>query len=573
MTFSRRLATGTFTVLIVALAILFWRAQYALHQNLEAELVTTLEREARLVRDALPDDRARWQATVRQLSLETELRITLIDAQGTVLADSDFPEGPLPPIENHAGRPEVRDALAGTTGHVKRYSQTVGRDLMYVALRGGPGVVRVAEDLGRVNAVTHRMQRSVAGAALLALLAGLVLAVIGARSVSRPLTGLASAARSIAAGTEPRYPRSGVREIDALVRALRDMHHQIDQRFEDLRREKAESSTVVEAMAEGVIAADARGRVTTANSAARHLLGYTDDATLPGLAELFRARGASALVQAALTGEPEQMLATEFDGRTVQVTARALPGGGAVLVLHDLTTLRRLEAVRRDFVANVSHELKTPLTSISGYSETLLTDQPDQETARRFLEIILANARRMQHLVDDLLDLSRAESGRWQPAPAALDPGTVTREAWAALGARATGRAVDLRVEVPEGLVLFADPDAARQVLTNLLDNALRYTPEGGRIVVRAEPGNGGVALQVSDTGSGIAREHLPRIFERFYRADPSRARSEGGTGLGLSIVRHLVESHGGRVTAESELGQGTTITCWFPAPGTTLPG
>jgi two-component system phosphate regulon sensor histidine kinase PhoR len=573
MTFSRRLATGTFTVLIVALAILFWRAQYALHQNLEAELVTTLEREARLVRDALPDDRARWQATVRQLSLETELRITLIDEHGTVLADSDFPEGPLPPIENHAGRPEVRDALAGTTGHVKRYSQTVGRDLMYVALRGGPGVVRVAEDLGRVNAVTHRMQRSVAGAALLALLAGLVLAVIGARSVSRPLTGLASAARSIAAGTEPRYPRSGVREIDALVRALRDMHHQFDQRFEDLRREKAESSTVVEAMAEGVIAADARGRVTTANSAARHLLGYTDDATLPGLAELFRARGASALVQAALTGEPEQMLATEFDGRTVQVTARALPGGGAVLVLHDLTTLRRLEAVRRDFVANVSHELKTPLTSISGYSETLLTDQPDQETARRFLEIILANARRMQHLVDDLLDLSRAESGRWQPAPTALDPGSVAREAWAALGARATGRAVDLRVEVPEGLVLFADPDAARQVLTNLLDNALRYTPEGGRIVVRAEPGNGGVALQVSDTGSGIAREHLPRIFERFYRADPSRARSEGGTGLGLSIVRHLVESHGGRVTAESELGQGTTITCWFPAPGTTLPG
>jgi two-component system phosphate regulon sensor histidine kinase PhoR len=326
-------------------------------------------------------------------------------------------------------------------------------------------------------------------------------------------------------------------------------------------------------MAEGVIAADARGRVTTANSAARHLLGYTDDATLPGLAELFRARGASALVQAALTGEPEQILATEFDGRTVQITARALPGGGAVLVLHDLTALRHLEAVRRDFVANVSHELKTPLTSISGYSETLLTDQPDQDTARRFLEIILANARRMQHLVDDLLDLSRAESGRWQPAPAALDPGSVAREAWAALGARATGRTVDLRVEVPEGLVLYADPDAARQVLTNLLDNALRYTPEGGRIVVRAEPANGGVSLQVSDTGSGIAREHLPRVFERFYRADPSRARSEGGTGLGLSIVRHLVESHGGRVTAESELGQGTTITCWFPAPGNTLPG
>ncbi len=567
MTFSRRQVTGTLAVLVVTLVILSWRAQYVLRHNLEADVVATLEREARLTRDALPPDPALWQATVRQLGLETDLRITLIDVHGTVLADSDFPEGPLPSIENHASRPEVRAALAGVMGHVKRHSETVGRDFMYVAIPGGPGVVRMAEDLTRIDALGGRMRRSVAGAAVLALLVGLGLAMIAARGVSRPLMDLASAARSIAAGTEPRYPRSGIREIDTLVRALRDMHRQIDQRFEELRREKTESSTVVEAMVEGVIAADARGRITTANAAARHLLGYGSDAPLPGLAELFRARGTSELVQAALTGAAEQTRTMELDGRTVLVTARTLPEGGAVLVLHDLTELRRLESVRRDFVANVSHELKTPLTSISGYSETLLADQPDQETSRRFLGIILANARRMQHLVDDLLDLSRMESGRWQPTPMPTDPAEVARDAWAALGNRAMEAGVELRVETPPGLLVHVDPDAARQVLTNLLDNALRYTPKGGHVTVSASRDDGGVWLRVTDTGSGIPREHLPRIFERFYRADASRSRDAGGTGLGLSIVRHLVENHGGRVSAESELGRGTTISCWLPDP------
>ncbi len=566
MTFSRRLTIGTLIVLILTIGVLLYRADRVLRRNLEADVATTLERQALLVREALPADSAQWQAVIRRFGLQAGARITLINGQGTVIADSDFPDLPLPPIENHRDRPEVRAAMEGRTGQARRHSATVGRDLMYVAVPNGSGVLRVAEDLSRVNGIVTKTQFAVGGAALLALIVGLGIASIAARSISRPLTSLGSAARAIAAGADPRFPRSGVAEIDALVRSLRAMHQQLAERFTELRREKAESSALVEAMVEGVLAADARGQITTANAAARRLLGYAPDAPLPDLPELFRARDARDLVQAALSGESEQSRTIELDGRILLATARALPNGGAVLVMHDLTELRRLESVRRDFVANVSHELKTPLTSISGYSETLLVDRPDEATSRQFLEIIHGNARRMQHLVDDLLDLSRIESGSWHPSVARVDPAAVARDVWLSLAERAQAGDVSLHVEISPGTVLDADPDAVRQILTNLLDNALRYTPPGGSITVSARPESGGVRLEVRDTGAGIAREHLSRIFERFYRVDASRSRGEGGTGLGLSIVRHLVESHGGRVSADSDLGQGTSITCWFPA-------
>jgi two-component system phosphate regulon sensor histidine kinase PhoR len=245
---------------------------------------------------------------------------------------------------------------------------------------------------------------------------------------------------------------------------------------------------------------------------------------------------------------------------------RPLPSGGAVLVLHDLTELRRLEAVRRDFVANVSHELKTPLTSISGYAETLLAEAPDHDVTRRFLATIVSNAQRMQRLVDDLLDLSRIEAGRWQPTRTDVDVAAVARESWQALAGRAAARRIELGVDLaPDAREVYADLDALRQIFTNLMDNSLRYTPDGGRVTVTARRGDGEVAVAVHDTGTGITSEHLPRIFERFYRADQSRSREEGGTGLGLAIVKHLVEAHGGRVSAESELGVGTTVTAFFP--------
>jgi two-component system, OmpR family, phosphate regulon sensor histidine kinase PhoR len=567
VTFARRVVTGSILVLLIALGTLVWVASRALSRSLESDIAHVLEREARLIAAALPADSAAWQATVRRYSQQTGNRITVVDRSGRVVADSDFPTGPLPPIESHADRAEVAAAFAGGTGRAVRYSSTVDRELMYVAVPGGPGVVRAAEDLSRVQQVGWHALRTILLSALIALAVGAAAAALAARSVGQPLSALAAAARAIAAGSPPRFPRSGVSEIDALVRALREMHQQLGARFSELRQEKAESAALVESMVEGVVAADARGRVTIANSAARALLGYEGDRPLPDLLELFRSKPARGLVNAALAGEVEQARTIELDDRTVLATARGVPSGGAVLVLHDVTELRKLEAVRRDFVANVSHELRTPLTSICGYTETLLTDRPDDDTSRRFLEIILSNGRRMQRLVDDLLDLSRIESGRWQPAPVAVDAAAAAREIWAALSDRPEARTIRFDVEVaPDPPELRADPDALRQVLTNLLDNSLRHTPAGGSITCRVAREDGGVAVSVRDSGIGIAREHLPRIFERFYRADASRSRDAGGTGLGLAIVKHLVEGHGGRVTAESAWGLGTTVTCWFPA-------
>ncbi|HUR96109.1 MAG TPA: ATP-binding protein [Gemmatimonadales bacterium] len=568
MSFARRLVAGTVAILVLAVLVLLWGAERSLRRDLQSEIARGLENEGRVIREAITPDSLGWDAAVHRLAAQNSHRITLIDRAGRVRADSDFPPGPLPAVENHATRPEVGAALRGGVGVATRRSETVGRLLMYVAVQGGPGVIRVAADLSQVDETVGRAQGAVAGAALLAIAVGTLLALVAGRSIARPLTSITSAARAIAAGAPPRFPRSGIPDIDALVQALRQMHGQLGERFDELRREQAESAALVESMVEGVVAADERGHIVTANPAARRLLGYGSNQPLPDLPELFRIKAAREVVDVVLQGQPVQDRPLDMDGRVLLVNARPLPTGGAVLVLHDLTEVRRLETVRRDFVANVSHELKTPLTSISGYAETLLGDGVDPATAQRFLGTILSNARRMQRLVDDLLDLSRIEAGRWQPTPADIDVAAVARESWTALAARADASRIELAVDVePEAALVHADPDALRQVLTNLMDNSLRYTPEGGRITVLSRRTENGVAVSIRDNGSGITRDHLPRIFERFYRADASRSRDEGGTGLGLAIVKHLVEAHGGRVAAESDRGRGTTITCHFPGP------
>ena len=410
--------------------------------------------------------------------------------------------------------------------------------------------------------------REVLVPAVIALAMGTGLAAFAARTLGGRLLELSQAARAIAAGNPPRFPHRGLAEVDRVSASLRDMHEQLGERFEVLRRRHSESGTLVNAMVEGVVSCDARGRIVTANPAARRLLGYQEEGPdLPALPVLFHEKAAREVVNAALRGETVEDREIDLDGRICLLSARGLPEGGAVLVLHDMTQVRRLEVIRRDFVANVSHELKTPLTSISGYAETLLADTPDPDTTRRFLETILANARRMQRLVDDQLDLSKIESGHWRPTPHAVGTESAFREAWEAV-TRPSPADHAFSIEIGPGAEsVHADPDALRQVLANLFDNSRRYTSTRGRIRAAARVETGGVTLSVSDTGAGISGEHLARIFERFYRADPSRSRAGGGTGLGLAIVKHSVEAHGGRVWAESALGQGTTIHCWFPSP------
>ena len=567
-----KLATRLFvtTSLLVAATVLalILAADQLLRRYLEDEIAHGLEREARLVAALLPADSLRWPDLARDLGARIGHRVTLIDPKGVVRGDTEFDRAALRELENHLLRPEVKQALADGVGRGARLSASTNERRLYVAVRAaqpGLAVVRVSTTLAAVDAQVGAVQRAVALAGLAALAAAGALAWLLTREVAKPLVQLAGAANAIAAGRTPAFPDSRVPEVAQHSVALRAMHEQLDQRFAELRREREETAALIETMAEGVVAADARRSIVTLNHAARRLLGYGPDDPVPSLAELFHEKAPRDLVEAVLGGREAEPSELERAGRVLLVAGRSLPNGGALLVIRDVTELRRLEAVRRDFVANVSHELKTPLTSIAGYAETLAAETNAGTQAAAFARTILNNARRMQRLVDELLDLSRIESGRWQPSPARTDVAALAREAWASFAERAAERRVALAVDAARAGAISADPDALRQVFTNLFDNALRHTPPGGRITVAAEPAPDGVTILVTDTGSGVAPEHLPRIFERFYRADPGRSRDEGGTGLGLAIVKHLVEAHGGRVEARSTLGKGTTIRMFFP--------
>lgn len=565
MSITGRLVLGSILLVVLATVAALVHGQRRAIHRLELALSQTLEREALLVRDALPADSGALQAAVERLGRQSERRITLVARDGQVVAESGEPSEIVPNIGSHSDRPEILAALAGRTGTATRHSATINQDLVYVAIPGGPGAVRLAAPIDESDALISSIGSAVIRGTLIPLLLGVLLAFVLGRTIANPLQGATLAARAVAAEQSPRFPRSSVADIDALLRALRDMHEKLEQRLSGLRHERAETAALVEAMVEGVVAADARGQIVTANAAARRMLGYDEREPLPALSQLFRAKAAREAVSAALEGESVVERELELDGHNVLLSARPLPTGGALLVLHDVSDLRRLETVRRDFVANVSHELKTPLTSISGYAETLVSDHADPDTTRRFLDVILANSRRMQQLVDALLDLSRIESGAWQPNPAPVDAAALGRESWSLLDSRGK-TALQFSTEVGPGAErVYVDPDALRHILTNLLDNASRYAHAGGRITLGLRREGNGVRLSVRDTGSGIAAEHLPRIFERFYRADSSRSREMGGTGLGLAIVKHLVEGHDGHVDASSQLGVGTEISCWFP--------
>ena len=568
MTFASRLIAGTVAVLVVTVGVLVFGVERSLRRDLEQETRNSLQREAELVRSGLPADSMLWQPTVTEAARATGIRVTVIDRTGRVVAESGVEPGDLGRIENHAERPEVAAALQGKTGSDQRSSATTGGRLMYLAISGGPGVVRVAMSLDQVDAIVGRAQRPVMAAALVALLFGTLLALVAARRFARPLAEIAASAQSIARGESPRFPFSGIPDVDQLTANLRQMHDQLSERFESLRRKQSETAAIVDSMIEGVISSDAKGRIVTANPAVRRLLGYGETDQLPDLPLLFRAKEAREALDSVLMGESIADREITLGERTYLLNARPLPTGGAVVVLHDLTRLKRLETVRRDFVANASHELKTPLTAISGYAETLLADDAGPDITRKFLETILSNAQRMQRLVDDQLDLSRIESGAWSPntGHVAIEP--AAREAWnLATGAGSEAPALVVAL-APEAMWVTADTDALRQIFRNLFENAIRHTPPSGRVTVTATREETGLRLSVADTGTGIASEHLPRIFERFYRVDPSRSREQGGTGLGLAIVKHLVEGHGGRVSAESTLGVGTTIQMSWPVGG-----
>ena len=569
MRLTRKLLVSYLVVVLTSGLVLVVGADRLLRSRLTREAGAELEREVTYLATTLvAEPGPRLDSTIVRIGRATGRRLTVIDTAGRVIADSDFPDSVLTSLENHRERPEFQAAFRGAIGRDFRRSTSTGRWEFKVAGPVPGGAVRVSAPVPQVDAVVREAQTAVLLGALLAGLVGLILAFGFARSVSRPLVRLRDAAQAVARGERPVVDTRGRDEVGDLARALRSLEESLAERIGALERERSETSALVAAMIEGVISCDPQGVVVTCNPAARQMLGFRAEESLPPVAGVFRPRAAQAAVAAALAGATTEALEVEVGGRTLLFSAQPLQSGGAVFVLHDLTELRRLEVVRQDFVANVSHELKTPLTVVRGYAETLLGDEPPAELRRGFVTSILANAARMQRLVDDLLDLSRIESGGWAPRPERVALAPLLQEVWADV-ARANAAAdrsftVDL---APDASEVQADPQAVRQILGNTLDNAARYTPAGGAVTVRSRVDDGHAVVEVADSGPGIPGEHLPRIFERFYRVDAARSRELGGTGLGLAIVKHLVEAHGGTAEAESRLGGGTTIRVTFPLP------
>ena len=358
------------------------------------------------------------------------------------------------------------------------------------------------------------------------------------------------------------------------LRSAAARHEQLLQRqSQDLQRVVNDLGELLNAVSEGIIHINIAGRVIRANPAALQLLSLPSNAVGQPIVAMIRNVELRQMISRVVLGETLETTEVDLDDRRLLITASPIDRNAArdtsrsaVIAVADLTRIRKLEGVRRDFVANVSHELKTPLTSIHGYAETLLGDDAlPAETRRQFLEVIDRNAIRLQHIVDELLDLSRIESGAWQPQPEPLSVNDSAADAWSAC--RET-LSTDITFNGPATEVqVRADAVALRQVFSNLFDNAVRYTGAGGSITVSAQrDGDDMVTIDVIDTGAGIPRDALPRIFERFYRVDPARSREAGGTGLGLAIVKHLIESMGGNVSALSEQGRGTTIRLRLPA-------
>lgn len=451
------------------------------------------------------------------------------------------------------------------------------------------GVLPAEEAAALAEALRTAILLAGAGAAAIAFVLGLGLAA----ALVAPLRALrAELLRAMRRAVPTTHLRpSGIADVDSLVRAVELFANDLGLRAERLGRERGEMALLVNAVSEGIMQLEPGGRVVRVNPAARTLLGLPAEAEGQPVASLVRHGELRRVLERAADGTNVPTCEVTIDERRLLVAARPLSrvggaqemeaeaheaadapsatGIGAVVAFADLTELRRLEGVRRDFVANASHELKTPLTSIRGYAETLLDDTLPAELRRQFLEAVRNNSKRLQNIVDDLLDLSRLESGGWRPELADVPVADIAEEAWAGFQERAGAQQITFAVRSDAEDRVRADVAALRQVFANLFDNALRHTSAGGRITVRVAADarhSGRLTIEVQDDGAGIPGDALPRIFERFYRVDPARSRAEGGTGLGLSIVRHLVETMGGGVAAESELGKGTVIRLGLPA-------
>ena len=510
-------------------------------------------------------------------------RLTVILSDGRVIGDSQNVPGEMEP---HADRPEFQQALRGEIGHQTRWSSTLRVKMLYVGvpLRQGQtivGVVRAALPLTEIDQTLTSLTHGIfIGALLVAALASLLALVISYR-ISRPLRDIRLAAERFSEGdfSHKLATEQTTAEISGLAISLNSMAEQLDLRIRTVTRQQRELASVLSSMSEGVLAVDVSGRVISINQAAARMYDLGEASPVRGrlLAEAIRDPALQDFVRGvwAMRQESEAELTLNAGPAMKHLAVHGSPLRdaddreiGVLVMLRDVTHLRMLEGVRRDFVANVSHELKTPITSIQGFVETLRDGaMDDKENAARFLEIIARQADRLSAIIDDLLSLSRIEQdgqkGRIETSAANLRE--VIQAAATLCQAKAAERQVRLEIECPSPMRVRINPQLVEQALSNLLDNAIKYSEPEGCVTVRAGCRGRDLTVEVIDRGCGIPQEHQGRIFERFYRVDKARSRKLGGTGLGLAIVKHIAQAHGGRVTVASQPGQGSTFTLHFP--------
>ena len=566
MKLTERLLLQTLGIVAVLVASVVIIIDSRLHQRIVDETTLALSREAKLIslewRPGLDPD-----ALADRAGEVTGHRFTLITGDGTVVGDTDFDGPALGRLENHSHRPEVVAAKSNGTGSALRVSPSTGEEQLYVAVAAPMGVARVSVTTRDIEQIFGIAKRDVFIAGFVSLLLATLLAVLFSRAVSRPIVELRDVARSLAGGNLSARPAlAAPGEVGDLADALHRLGEQLGARLHALEDEQSRLSALVDSLNEGVIAIAQDHQVTEISAPARDMLDIRTPAPFPA-DFLPRESTMRRAIADALSGSGTEPVEIVIGKRSLSLTARPLKHGGAVVALFDLTPAKHLEAVRRDFVANVSHELRTPLTVVGGFAETLTDPDLPREKVPEFAATVLTHARRMQRLVDDLLDLSRIESGGWAPKPESIAVTPLFGDVVSATSAAAEAKGLKITTNVsPDAETVFADRMAVSQMLLNLVENALRHTTTGG-VTIGSAPAAGGVELFVTDTGSGISADHLPRIFERFYRADTGRARESGGTGLGLAIVKHLAEAHGGSAKARSETGRGTEIRIFLPHP------
>lgn len=583
--FETRLILTYLVMIVVAIGVVGLFVVRPLEDVATNQIARGLEAQARLIapevvpRLVAPD---RLQALAQEARRQIEARVTVIDRTGTVLAESDRrPET----MENHADRPEVQAAFAGKTGISIRHSASVGRDLLYVAIplkeEGGiTGVLRVALPLAEIEQTMSTIQRTVALAIVGALGIAILLSIWMARRVSRPVTTMVGAAHEMAGGNLGRRVAVPTEEeLATLARAFNTMAEKLQEKIQDLEREQATRASILESMAEGLVAVDRQGRILLMNASARRIFRLAPDAREERrLLEVIRHPDLMALIEEC-DRSPEGMvcrreLMLQTPPMTLMVEAVPFRKGaepsGILVVFHDVTELRHLERVRQEFITNVSHELRTPLTAIRGYVETLMEGAVEEPgRARSFLEVVARHGERMSRLIDDLLDLSNIEGGQVHLERKPVPLAEVAEQVCTLHQEAASNKGISLSLEMPVDLpAVLADRDRLQQILINLIDNALKFTSAGQVRLLAHKASASHVQVTIADSGIGIPSTDLARITERFYRVDQARSRELGGIGLGLSIVKHLVHAHGGELHIESELGRGTRVSFTLPISG-----